>query len=72
MRDYEDAKNQEAWRYRAFFGSMLAQGVSLPPSVFEAWFLSAAHTDVELDRIVEALPAAVRAAADAREPQPAG
>ena len=43
-----------------------------PPSVFEAWFLSAAHTDVELDRIVAALPTAVRAAADAPRPQPAG
>ena len=72
VRDYDDAKNQDAWRYRAFFGSMLAQGISLPPSVFEAWFLSAAHTDVELDRIVAALPAAVRAAANAPEPEPAG
>jgi glutamate-1-semialdehyde 2,1-aminomutase len=72
VRDYDDAKDQEAWRYRAFFGSMLSQGISLPPSVFEAWFLSAAHTDIELDRIVEALPAAVRAAADAPEPDAAG
>jgi len=62
IRDYEDAQAQEAWRYRAFFGAMLAQGVSLPPSVYEAWFLSAAHTDVELARIEEALPAAVVAA----------
>ncbi|HWL03038.1 MAG TPA: glutamate-1-semialdehyde 2,1-aminomutase [Microbacteriaceae bacterium] len=62
IRDYEDAKDQEAWRYRAFFASMLEQGISLPPSVFEAWFLSAAHTDVELARIEAALPAAVLAA----------
>ena len=73
VRDYDDAKDQDVWRYGAFFTSMLAQGISLPPSVFEAWFLSAAHTDVELDRIVAALPAAVRAAAvsDTR-PEPAG
>ena len=51
---------------------MLDQGVSLPPSVFEAWFLSAAHTDVELDRIVAALPVAVRTAANAPRPVPAG
>ena len=57
---------------RPFFTAMLEQGVSLPPSVFEAWFLSAAHTDVELDRIVAALPAAVRAAADAPRPHRAG
>ena len=72
VRDYDDAKDQDAWRYAAFFTSMLDQGVSLPPSVFEAWFLSAAHTDVELDRIVAALPVAVRAAANAPRPEPAG
>jgi glutamate-1-semialdehyde 2,1-aminomutase len=72
VRDYDDAKDQDAWRYAAFFTAMLDQGVSLPPSVFEAWFLSAAHTDVELDRIVAALPAAVRAAANAPRPEPAG
>ena len=45
---------------------MLEQGVSLPPSVFEAWFVSAAHDDDAVSRIVDALPAAVRAAAEAR------
>jgi glutamate-1-semialdehyde 2,1-aminomutase len=72
VRDYDDAKDQDAWRYSALFTSLLDQGVSLPPSVFEAWFLSAAHTDDELDRIVAALPTAVRAAADAPRPEPAG
>ncbi len=72
VRDYDDARDQETWRYSAFFSSLLTQGVSLPPSVFEAWFLSAAHTDRELDRIIAALPAAVRAAADAPRPEPAG
>ncbi len=43
-------------------------GVSLPPSVFEAWFLTAAHDDDALGRIVEALPAAARAAAQALGP----
>ena len=38
-------------------------GVSLPPSVFEAWFVSAAHDEAAIGRIVEALPAAARAAA---------
>ncbi|SFS15718.1 glutamate-1-semialdehyde 2,1-aminomutase [Microbacterium sp. cf046] len=72
VRDYDDAKDQDGWRYRAFFTSMLDQGVSLPPSVFEAWFLSSAHTDVELDRIIAALPAAVRAASEEPSPEPAG
>jgi len=68
IRDYDDARDQEAWRYGPFFASMLEQGVSLPPSVFEAWFLSAAHTDAELSRIEAALPAAVRAAVAASAP----
>ena len=42
---------------------MLDAGVYLPPSAFEAWFVSAAHGDAALDRIAEALPAAARAAA---------
>jgi glutamate-1-semialdehyde 2,1-aminomutase len=45
---------------------MLARGVYLPPSAFEAWFLSAAHDDAALERITDALPHAARAAAAAR------
>lgn len=63
--DYDTVKAQEAFRYPPFFRSMLEQGVSLPPSVFEAWFVSAAHDDAAVARIVDALPAATRAAAAA-------
>jgi glutamate-1-semialdehyde 2,1-aminomutase len=63
--DYDTVKAQESFRYPPFFRSMLEQGVSLPPSVFEAWFVSAAHDDTAVGRIVEALPAAARAAAEA-------
>ncbi|MDW4571377.1 glutamate-1-semialdehyde 2,1-aminomutase [Microbacterium sp. M3] len=63
--DYDTVKAQEAFRYPPFFRAMLAQGVSLPPSVFEAWFVSAAHDDAAVSRIVDALPAAARAAAEA-------
>lgn len=63
--DYAAAQRQEAFRYRAFFHAMLDAGVALPPSVFEAWFLSAAHDDDALDLVVAALPAAARAAASA-------
>lgn len=63
--DYDTVKAQETFRYPPFFRSMLEQGVSLPPSVFEAWFVSAAHDDAAVSRIVEALPAAARAAAEA-------
>lgn len=68
VRDYADAKAQESWRYPPFFHAMLDAGVALPPSVFEAWFLSFAHDDAVLARIVDALPAAVRAAAAASRP----
>jgi glutamate-1-semialdehyde 2,1-aminomutase len=44
---------------------MLARGVYLPPSAFEVWFLSYAHDDGALARVVEALPDAARAAAEA-------
>jgi glutamate-1-semialdehyde 2,1-aminomutase len=64
--DYDTVKAQEAFRYAPFFRAMLAQGVSLPPSVFEAWFVSSAHDDAAVARIVDALPAAARAAGEAR------
>ena len=62
---YDQARTQEAWRYSAFFHAMLDRGVYLPPSAFEAWFVSAAHDDNALDRLVAALPAAASAAAAA-------
>jgi glutamate-1-semialdehyde 2,1-aminomutase len=65
VRNYEDAKAQDQRPYPAFFHAMLDQGVALPPSVFEAWFLSSAHDDEALGRIIDALPAAARAAAEA-------
>jgi glutamate-1-semialdehyde 2,1-aminomutase len=68
--DYDGAKAQEAFRYRAFFHSMLAQGVYLPPSAFEAWFVSAAHDDEAVETVLQALPGAARAAAEAREESP--
>lgn len=64
-RDYEQVLTQEAYRYPAFFQAMLAAGVSLPPSVFEAWFVTAAHDERAIGRILDALPAAARAAAAA-------
>ncbi|RIX30044.1 glutamate-1-semialdehyde 2,1-aminomutase [Amnibacterium setariae] len=67
-RDYDEVRAQESWRHPAFFHAMLEQGISLPPSVFEAWFLTAAHDDRALSRVEEALPSAARAAAAARRP----
>jgi glutamate-1-semialdehyde 2,1-aminomutase len=63
--DYEGAKAQETFRFTAFFHSMLSQGVYLPPSAFESWFVSTAHDDAALERVADALPDAARAAAEA-------
>lgn len=63
--NYAEVKAQQAFRYAPFFHSMLAAGVSLPPSVFEAWFVTAAHDEVAVSRILDALPAAAAAAAAA-------
>ncbi len=45
VRSFADAKDQSAAAYAAFFHAMLDRGVYLPPSPFEAWFVSAAHDD---------------------------
>jgi glutamate-1-semialdehyde 2,1-aminomutase len=58
VHNYDDAQGQEVFRYAPFFHFMLDSGVYLPPSVFEAWFLSAAHDDAAMNRIFDALPAA--------------
>ncbi|MCL6302523.1 glutamate-1-semialdehyde 2,1-aminomutase [Streptomyces kronopolitis] len=63
--DYDTAKAQDAFRFTAFFHSMLSQGVYLPPSAFESWFVSTAHDAAAVERIAAALPAAARAAAEA-------
>ena len=61
--DFATARLTDSRRYAAFFHAMLAEGVYLPPSAFEAWFVSAAHDDRALDRILTALPVAARSAA---------
>ena len=65
VRDFDAARRQSGPAYAAFFPAMLAGGVYLPPSPFEAWFLSAAHDDGALAVIAAALPAAAQAAARA-------
>ncbi|HEX3900543.1 MAG TPA: glutamate-1-semialdehyde 2,1-aminomutase [Mycobacteriales bacterium] len=62
--DFVTASTTSTKRYAAFFHAMLDRGIYLPPSAYEAWFLSAAHDDATLDRIIEALPAAATAAAE--------
>lgn len=63
VRDYASAQAQNTAAFSALFNSMLDDGIYLPPSAFEAWFLSAAHDSAALDKIVAALPKAAAAAA---------
>jgi glutamate-1-semialdehyde 2,1-aminomutase len=65
VRDFGAARGQSAPVYAAFFHAMLDGGVYLPPSAFEAWFVSAAHDEAALSVVADAVPAAARAAARA-------
>ncbi|MEO6204479.1 MAG: glutamate-1-semialdehyde 2,1-aminomutase, partial [Mycobacteriales bacterium] len=67
--DYATATQQNVLRYKAFFHEMLARGVYLPPSAYEAWFVGASHDQAALDRIAEAAPHAARAAAAVADPK---
>ena len=61
VRDYEGAKKCETRRFAAFFTEMLDRGIFLPPSQFEALFVSAAHTEAEIDRTIEACGESLKA-----------
>lgn len=52
--NYAGAKQADASRFAAFFREMLSRGVLLPPSQFEALFVSAAHTDADIDNTLAA------------------
>ena len=64
-RDYDAARRTDAAAYGRFFHAMLERGIHLPPSPYEAWFLTLAHGDEEVERTLEAaresLALAVRA-----------
>jgi glutamate-1-semialdehyde 2,1-aminomutase len=67
--DFATATTQNVLRYKAFFHEMLARGVYLPPSAYEAWFVGATHDDEAVERIADALPHAARAAAGVHAPE---
>jgi len=58
---YEQAKNQDSKRFARFFHSMLDNGVSLPPSAFEAWFVNGAMSDQDIEQIISAAKISARA-----------
>ncbi len=54
VRNADDARTSDAAKFAKFFHGMLARGINIPPSQFEAMFISTAHTDADLDRTVAA------------------
>jgi len=60
VRDYESAVGANTAAYATFFNAMLARGIYPPPSQFEAWFLSAAHTDRDVAKTIAAARSAMK------------
>jgi glutamate-1-semialdehyde 2,1-aminomutase len=60
VRDYRTAKTSDTKRFAQFFIEMMEQGIYLPPSQFEAWFISLAHTQKDLDQTIEACDTAFK------------
>lgn len=61
VRDFAAASKTDTAAFARFFRAMIARGVNLPPSQFEAWFLSLAHGTTEIEHIVAATREALRA-----------
>lgn len=61
VENYEDAKRSDTKLFGRFFWEMLARGVYLPCSQFEAAFVSAVHTDADIDHTVQAASEALKA-----------
>ncbi|MEJ5339198.1 MAG: glutamate-1-semialdehyde 2,1-aminomutase [Aquificaceae bacterium] len=57
--DYETAKKSDRELFGRFFRSLLKEGVLIPPAQFEAWFLSTAHTEEDIDLALERIERAV-------------
>ena len=66
VRDYASAKKCDTARFAAFFREMLRRGILLPPSQFEAWFVSAAHSDDDIDRTISAARASLNSISASR------
>jgi glutamate-1-semialdehyde 2,1-aminomutase len=59
--DYSDAKKSDTKRFAAFFREMLERGIFLPPSQFEAMFVSAAHTEADIEKTIQAARESLKA-----------
>ena len=57
---YEDAKSSDTQIFSRFFNALLSKGILIPPSQYEAWFLSTAHSDEDISSALERIRDAVR------------
>jgi glutamate-1-semialdehyde 2,1-aminomutase len=65
--DYACAKHSDTQMFSAYFHELLRQGVFIPPSQYETCFVSAAHTDEDIEFTIAAFDKALSAAAKARK-----
>ncbi|MBO8141372.1 MAG: glutamate-1-semialdehyde 2,1-aminomutase [Firmicutes bacterium] len=63
VRDFATASKSDAAAFARFFRQMLAQGIHLAPSIYEAWFVTGAHTDDDIEYTLNAAERAFAAAA---------
>jgi glutamate-1-semialdehyde 2,1-aminomutase len=70
VRAYDDARRQDTAAYARFFHAMLERGVYLPPSAFEAWFVSITHGPDEVEHVLAAAAEAAEQAAAAQRSDP--
>ncbi|MEK3761993.1 glutamate-1-semialdehyde 2,1-aminomutase [Paenibacillus sp. FSL P4-0338] len=61
--NYEEAQDTDGEMFARFFRHMLSRGINLAPSKYEAWFLTTAHTDADIDLTLEAAEASFAAMA---------
>ena len=54
VRDADEARTSDSAKFAKFFHGMIARGINIPPSQFEAMFLSTAHTNADIDRTIVA------------------
>jgi glutamate-1-semialdehyde 2,1-aminomutase len=66
VRNFAEARKSDSERFRRFFAAMLEEGVYLPPSPYEACFVSLAHRPADVETTLEAARAAMRRVARTR------
>jgi glutamate-1-semialdehyde 2,1-aminomutase len=61
VRNFEDVKSTDIHQFKKFFAEMLAEGIYIAPSAYEAMFVSLAHSKNDIEKTIEAAKAAFKA-----------